>query len=240
MKYRRVVLKLSGNAFCGSNGTGLNVAEIKSIASEVKAAAELGGQVAVVVGGGNLIRGAQIDHTTIDRVTGDYMGMLGTVINALALRDTLEAIDVPTRVQTAIPMGEVAEPYVRSRAISHLAKGRVVIFGGGTGNPYFTTDTTAALRAVEIEADVIFKATRVNGVFSDDPEKNPDAERFDFLTYMEVLEKRLKVMDLTAVTLCMEYGVPIVVFNVKEPGNILVAVKGEKIGTLVGGDAHAC
>lgn len=232
--YRRVILKISGEGLCKSGGSGLDPEEMGRIADEARAVAEGGTQLAIVVGGGNFIRGQVLsDAGHVKRATGDYMGMLATCINAMALQDTLEDMDVPTRVLTAIEMRQVAEPFIRRRAIRHLEKGRIVILAGGTGNPYFTTDTCAALRASELGADVLLKATKVDGVFSDDPVTNPKAEKFDRLTYQEVFEKKLRVMDLTAISMCMESGIPIVVFNLKKSGNIARVISGESIGTTI-------
>jgi uridylate kinase len=234
-KYKRVVLKLSGEALAGSQDFGIDPDVVKSVARQIGEVVELGVQVAVVVGGGNLWRGTKGSDKGMDRATADYMGMLATVINALALQDALEKEGVISRVQTAIEMKEVAEPYIRRRAIRHLEKGRVVIFAGGTGNPYFSTDTTAALRAAEIEAEVILMAKRVSGVYDQDPLKNPNARMFTFLTYIDLLNKGLTVMDSTAASLCMDNRIPVIVFNLNEEGNIKRAVQGENIGTYVGG-----
>ncbi len=234
--YKRVLLKISGEALLGSESFGLDLGELKTIAEEVAQVHELGTQIAVVVGGGNIFRGAGEKQTKIERTTGDYMGMIATVINALAFQNMLEGAGVPTRVQSAIEMSQVAEPYIRRRAIRHLEKGRVVVFSAGTGNPFFTTDTAAALRAMEISAEILMKATKVDGVYSDDPLLNPEAEKFNTLTYEYVLEKRLKVMDSTAIALCMDNNMPIVVFNLKKRGNMIRAVKGEAVGTLVKGE----
>jgi uridylate kinase len=234
--YKRVVLKLSGEALAGQQGYGIDSDVITSIAAQVKEVIELNVEVAVVVGGGNIWRGIAGSKKGMDRATADYMGMLATVMNSLALQDALEAIDVPTRVQTSITMQQVAEPYIRRRAIRHLEKGRVVIFAAGTGNPFFSTDTTAALRAAEIEAEVILMAkNKVDGVYSADPFKDPAAQKFDTLTYMEVLNKNLGVMDSTASSLCMDNNIPLVVFSITESGNIRRVVLGEKIGTIVKG-----
>jgi len=234
-RYRRVILKLSGEALAGSLGFGIDPDVVKSIAVQIKEVVQLGVQAAVVVGGGNIWRGTAGSAKGMDRATADYMGMLATVINALALQDALEKREVISRVQTAIEMREVAEPYIRRRAIRHLEKGRVVIFAGGTGNPYFSTDTTAALRAAEIEAEVILMAKRVSGVYDDDPLKNPQAKRFEQLSYIDLLNKGLAVMDSTATSLCMDNCIPVIVFNLNEVGNIKRAVLGENIGTYVGG-----
>jgi uridylate kinase len=230
----RVALKLSGEAFADPVlGYGIDPKTIQSVATEIAGVHAEGHSIAMVVGGGNIFRGLSAAAAGMDRANADYMGMLATVINALALRDALEAAGCATRVQTAIEIKSVAEPYIRLRAMRHLEKGRAVIFAGGTGNPYFTTDTTVALRAAEIGADIVLKATRVNGVYSADPEKDPTAVMFPELSYMEVLEKGLRVMDSTAITMCMENDLPIRVFNITVPGNIARAVRGEPIGTLV-------
>ena len=235
-KYRRILLKISGEALLGSEPLGLDLDTVRSIAAEVGDVFRMGVEVAVVIGGGNIFRGAKDSDSTIERATGDYMGMVATVINALAFQSALEKIEIPTRVQSAISMSQVAEPYIRRKAIRHLEKGRVVIFAAGTGNPFFTTDTAAALRAMEIGADVLMKATKVDGVFSNDPETHPDALKFDRLSYREVLEKELKVMDATAIALCMDNDMSIVVFSLKEKGNMVRAVAGETIGTVVSGE----
>lgn len=233
-KYKRVVLKLSGEALAGQQGYGIDSIMISEIAAQVKDIHDLNVEVAIVVGGGNIWRGIAGSAKGIDRATADYMGMLATVMNSLALQDALEQIGVPTRVQTSITMQQVAEPYIRRRAIRHLEKGRVVIFAAGTGNPYFSTDTTAALRAAEIEAEVILMAkNKVDGVYSADPFKDPAAEKFETLTYMEVLNKNLGVMDSTASSLCMDNNIPLLVFSITESGNIKRAVMGDKIGTIV-------
>ncbi|OXM84700.1 UMP kinase [Paenibacillus rigui] len=234
--FKRVILKLSGEALAGQQGYGIDSDMISSIAQQVKEVVDLNVEVAVVVGGGNIWRGIAGSAKGIDRATADYMGMLATVMNSLALQDALENIDVPTRVQTSITMQQVAEPYIRRRAIRHLEKGRVVIFAAGTGNPYFSTDTTAALRAAEIEAEVILMAkNKVDGVYSADPFKDASAEKFETLTYMEVLNKNLGVMDSTASSLCMDNNIPLIVFSITESGNIKRVVLGEKIGTIVKG-----
>ncbi len=233
MKYDRILLKLSGEALSGSTEFGIDVSETEAIASRIKEIHEMGVEVAVVIGAGNIWRGKQgLDHG-MDRATADYMGMLATVMNAMALMDALERAGVYTRVQSAIEMRSVAEPYIRRRAIRHLEKGRVVIFSAGTGNPYFSTDTAAALRAMEIDADVVIKATKVDGVYDDDPKKNPDAKKFDQLEYIEVLNRRLAVMDSTAVSLCMENELPILVLNLWDSQALKRALMGEKVGTLV-------
>ena len=230
-KYERIILKISGEALAGENKFGLDEEMLGQVARQVKEIHDIGVQVAIVVGGGNFWRGRT--SKSMDRATADYMGMLATVINAMALQDSFEAIGIPTRVQTAIEMKEVAEPYIRRRAISQLNNNEVVIFGAGTGNPFFSTDTTAALRAAEIEADVILLAKNVDGVYSDDPQTNPDAVRFTELSHREVLEMDLKVMDATAASLCRDNNIPIHVFAVSEEVNILKAIMGEKIGTIV-------
>jgi len=235
-KYRRVVLKLSGEAL-GGGGFGIDAGVVGYIAQEISSVLNLGVEIAVVVGGGNFWRGAFGSAKGMDRSTADYMGMLATVINALALQDALEKRGVQTRVQTAIEMRQIAEPYIRRRAIRHLEKGRVVIFASGTGNPYFSTDTTAALRALEIEAEVILMAKRgVDGVYSADPRIDPQATRFESISYLDVINRGLGVMDTTATSLCMDNGIPIIVFNFDEPGSIAKAVSGIRIGTYVGGE----
>ncbi len=236
--YRRILLKLSGEALMGQQGLGIDPAVVSTVAEEIKTVREHGVQVAIVVGGGNIFRGLSASARGMDRVTADYMGMLATVINALALQDYLERKGVPTRVLTAIKMEAVAEPFIRRRAIRHLEKGRVVIFAAGTGSPFFTTDTTAALRAVEVEAEVILKATKVDGVYDADPMTHQEATMFDSISYMDVVRRRLKVMDATAVTLCMDNKLPIIVFNLNKPGNLLRVVLGEKVGTKVSGESH--
>jgi len=232
-KYKRAVLKLSGEALMGNRGYGIDPETVDFIAKEIKDSLSLGTEIAIVIGGGNIFRGMEAATKGMERATADYMGMLATVINALALQNSLEKLGIPTRVQSAIEMREVAEPYIRRRALRHLEKGRVVIFAAGTGNPFFTTDTAAALRAIEIGADVIMKATKVDGVYSADPVKFPEAKKFDTITYMEVLKKGLNVMDSTAITLCMDNDLPIVVFNLRGKGNIKKALAGKRVGTLV-------
>lgn len=235
-KYKRIVLKLSGEALAGETGFGINPTVIKSISSQVKEVAELGVEVAVVVGGGNIWRGKIGSEMGMDRATADYMGMLATVMNALALQDSLEQQGIGTRVQTSIDMRQVAEPYIRRRAIRHLEKNRVVIFAAGTGNPYFSTDTTAALRAAEIEAEVILMAkNNVDGVYSADPRTDRNATKYEKLSYLDVIKEGLAVMDSTASSLCMDNDIPLIVFSIMEPGNIKRAVMGEKIGTIVRG-----
>ena len=232
-KYRRILLKLSGEALGGDRGMGICPEVICDMARQIGEVKQLGVQVVIVVGGGNIYRGQSGSARGIDRATGDYMGMLATVINALALQDALEKIGIHTRVQSAIAMSQVAEPFIRRRAVRHLEKGRVVIFGGGTGNPYFSTDTAAALRANEIGAEIILKATKVDGIYDSDPKKNPDAKRFDQISYSEALARRLQVMDATAFSLCMENKMPIIVFDLFKPHNIQRVVMGEHIGTIV-------
>ena len=233
-KYKRILLKLSGEALGGDQGFGICPETVASMARQIAELRELGVQVVIVVGGGNIFRGLEGADSGIDRATGDYMGMLATIINALALQNSLEHLKVETRVQTAIEMSEVAEPFIRRRAVRHLKKGRVVIFGGGTGNPYFSTDTAAALRANEIGADVILKATRVDGIYDSDPEKNPKAKRYREISYLECLQKQLRVMDSTAFSLCLDNKMPIVVFDLFKPHNLRNVVLGKKVGTLVG------
>ena len=233
MKYKRILLKLSGEALMGNKQFGIDNERIMQYAQEVKEIASLGVEIGIVIGGGNIFRGVQAEQGGMDRTQGDYMGMLATMINSMALQAALESIGVYTRLQSAIEMKEIAEPFIKRRAVRLLEKGRVVIFGCGTGNPFFTTDSAASLRAIEIDASVILKGTRVNGIYTEDPEKNPNAQLFDKLTFSEVFNKELKVMDMTAFTLCKENNVPIVVFNMNEPGNLKKVVLGDKIGTLV-------
>ncbi len=235
MTYHRILLKLSGEALMGDLGYGIDPKVVADIAQEISEVVKSGIQIAVVVGGGNIFRGVKAAAAGMDRATADYIGMIATVMNAMTLQDALEQIKIPTRVLTAIAMQEVAEPYIRRRAIRHLEKGRVVIFGAGSGNPFFTTDTTAALRAAEIDAEVIFKATKVDGIYDSDPHLNPDARRYQSLTYGHVLTHDLRVMDGTAIALCKENNIPIVVFDLSVRGNIIRAVKGEAVGTIVGG-----
>ena len=236
-KYFRVLLKLSGEALGGKSHGSICPEAVQSMAEQIREVRELDVQVVVVVGGGNIFRGLSGSERGIERATGDYMGMLATVINALALQDALEKIGVPTRVQSAIAMSQVAEPFIRRRAVRHLEKGRVVIFGGGTGNPYFSTDTAAALRANEIGAEVILKATKVDGIYDSDPQKNPRAKRFAQISYLEALKQQLKVMDSTAFSLCMDNHMPIIVFDLFKPHNLRRVVLGEKVGTLVTGSS---
>ncbi|MDI6816161.1 MAG: UMP kinase [Actinomycetota bacterium] len=234
-KYKRVLLKLSGQSLAGTGGYGIDPAVMLGIAQELKRLYEDNIELAVVVGGGNIFRGFEASSKGMDRATADYVGMLATVMNALALQEAMEKEDVYTRVQSAITMQEVAEPYIRRRAIRHLEKGRAVIFAAGTGNPYFSTDTAAALRALEIGAEAILKATRVDGVYDSDPEKNPDAKRYSELTYIDVLNKGLRVMDATAISLCMDNDIPIIVFDMTQPDNLRRVLMGEDIGTTVRG-----
>jgi len=233
-KFQRVLLKISGEGLCGTGKTGIDGRELSRLAEEIKLVVELGVQLAVVVGGGNLVRGHVIaQDSPIEETTGHYMGMLATVMNAIAVQDTLEAIGVPTRVQSAITVDRVCERFIRRRAIRHLEKGRVVIFAGGTGNPFVTTDTGGALRATEIRADVLLKATKVDGVYSADPEKDASAEQIPHLSYNDVIDRRLGVMDVSAVDLCQRSGIPIIVFNLKKPGNMRAVVEGQRIGTII-------
>ncbi|MSP40374.1 MAG: UMP kinase [Deltaproteobacteria bacterium] len=234
-KYKRILLKVTGEIFAGAQNFGIDGKTVKAFAQEIKEVKEMGCELAMVVGGGNIFRGAVASEIGMDRASADTMGMLATVINSLALQDALEHLGVSTRVLSAIEMRQVAEPYIRRRATRHLEKGRVVIFAGGTGNPYFTTDTTASLRAMEVGAEVILKATKVEGVFDADPKKFSDATKFEEVTYIEVLNRDLKVMDSTAISLCMDNNMPIIVFNLMEKGNIKRVVAGESIGTLVSG-----
>jgi len=234
-KYRRILLKLSGEALAGGQGYGIDPDVIAGIAAEIKEVVKLGVEVALVIGGGNIFRGVAAASKGMDRASADYMGMLATVMNSLALQDALEAHGAKTRVQSAIEMQEVAEPYIRRRAVRHLEKGRVVIFAAGTGNPYFTTDTAASLRAMEIGAEVILKATKVDGVYSSDPVKDKDAIKYPTLTYLEVLKQGLEVMDATATSLCMDNNLPMIIFNLTSRGNIQKVVMGEEIGTIVKG-----
>jgi uridylate kinase len=236
--YNRILLKLSGEALAGEQKYGIDPQTITSIASEIKEVVALGTQVALVIGGGNIFRGLAASSKGMDRASADYMGMLATMINSLAMQDALEKAGVDTRVQSAIEMREVAEPYIRRRAIRHLEKGRVVILGAGTGNPYFTTDTAASLRAMEIGAEVIMKGTKVDGVYSADPMKDPNAFKYSQLSYIDVLKKGLQVMDATATSLCMDNNLPIIIFNIKTSGNIIKVVLGEEIGTIVKGDKN--
>ncbi|HIE73354.1 MAG TPA: UMP kinase [Flavobacteriales bacterium] len=233
MQYKRILLKLSGEALMGKEKYGIDPVKLTDYANEIHAITSLGVEVAIVIGGGNIYRGIQSEGAGFDRVQGDYMGMLATIINGMALQSALEKINIQTRLLTAIKMEQVAEPYIRRKAIRHLQKGRVVIFGGGTGNPYFTTDTAATLRAIEIEADVILKGTRVDGIYTADPEKDKTAKMYDSISFDEVYKKGLKVMDMTAFTLCRENNLPIKVFNMNQNGNLKKVCAGEKVGTLV-------
>jgi uridylate kinase len=233
LKYKRILVKLSGESLMGKKGFGIDPGILDFFSSELKRVHDAKCEVGIVIGGGNIFRGLSASDSGIDRVTGDQMGMLATMINSLALQNALEKKGVFTRLMSAIQMEQVAEPYIRRRAIRHLEKGRVVIFGAGTGHPYFSTDTAASLRAVEIEADVILKGTRVDGVFDSDPEKNPKANKFSEITYLDILKKNLRVMDLTAVSLCQENNLPIIVFNMDVPGNLLSIIQGKKVGTIV-------
>jgi len=233
-KYGRILLKLSGESFCKPGGFGIDTAELDHIGGEVLEAARVGSQLAIVVGGGNIIRGAELAaQGHIQQATADHMGMLGTVINALALKEKLVALGVPCRVQSAIEIKAVAEPFIRNRAIRHLEKGRVVILAAGTGNPFFTTDTCAALRATELDCDILLKATKVDGVYTADPRKDPSAVRIEELTFADAMHKRLRVMDMTALAMCSEHNVPVIVFDFKRPGNIARVARGERIGTLL-------
>ncbi|OQY25785.1 MAG: UMP kinase [Desulfobacteraceae bacterium 4572_35.2] len=234
--FRKILLKLSGEALAGNNGYGIDPEIITGIAGEIRDVVALGIQVSLVIGGGNIFRGLAASSAGMDRASADYMGMLATVMNSLALQDALETVGVKTRVQSAIEMREIAEPYIRRRAVRHLEKGRVVIFAAGTGNPYFTTDTAASLRAMEIGAEVILKATKVDGVYNADPAKDPSAVKYDSLSYLDVLQKGLQVMDATATSLCMDNDLPIIVFNMTQPGNIVKVLMGESIGTIVKGE----
>ncbi|MCB9188806.1 MAG: UMP kinase [Flavobacteriales bacterium] len=233
MKYKRILLKLSGEALMGDKQFGIDNNRLMQYAQEIKAVAHAGVQIAIVIGGGNIFRGVQAEQGGMDRTQGDYMGMLATMINSMALQSALETIGLQTRLQSAISMKEVAEPFIKRRAVRHLEKGRIVIFGAGTGNPFFTTDSAGALRAIEIEADVILKGTRVDGIYDMDPEKNPDAVKFQQITFDEAYAKGLNVMDMTAFTLCKENKMDLVVFDMNQPGNLLKVVAGESIGTTV-------
>ncbi|SHM33726.1 uridylate kinase [Chitinophaga jiangningensis] len=232
-KYKRILLKLSGEALMGEGNYGIDPKVITQYAYDIKAVTDLGVQVAIVIGGGNIYRGMNEAETGIERAQGDYMGMLATVINGMAMQSGLEKIGLYTRLQSAIKMEQIAEPYIRRRAIRHVEKGRVVIFGAGTGNPYFTTDTAASLRAIEIQADVILKGTRVDGIYTADPEKDKTATRYETITFSEVYQKSLNVMDMTAFTLCQENKLPIIVFDMNKPGNLLNVIMGKNVGTLV-------
>ncbi|NBY10084.1 MAG: UMP kinase [Sphingobacteriia bacterium] len=233
MAFKRILLKLSGEALIGQKGFGIDQTRLSEYAQEIKSVYNSGCQIAIVIGGGNIFRGLQAEKGGMDRVHGDYMGMLATVINSMAIQSALERIGVPTRLQSAIKMEQICEPFIRRKAVRHLEKNRVVIFGAGTGNPYFTTDTAATLRAIEIEAEVILKGTRVDGIYSSDPEKNADAVKFETLSFDDVYAKGIEVMDMTAFTLCKENKLPIIVFNMNAYGNLKALVEGKKIGTLV-------
>jgi uridylate kinase len=239
LKYKRVLLKLSGESLMGDKGFGIDNKVLEFFSDEVKKVHSEGLQLGIVIGGGNIYRGLSATDQGIDRVTGDQMGMLATMINSLALQNAIEKKGIYTRLMSSIKMEEIAEPYIRRRALRHLEKGRVVIFGAGTGHPYFSTDTAASLRAVEIKADAIIKGTRVDGVYDSDPEKNPSAFKFDKISYLDILKKNLKVMDLTAVSLCQENNLPMVVFNMDKPGNLLRVVKGETVGTVIHDEEEA-
>ncbi len=237
LPHRRILLKMSGEILAGKQGYGVDPAVVNNLARQIKSVVERGLQVGIVIGGGNYFRGLSMEAGGLDRVSGDYLGMLGTIMNSVALQNALEGINLDTRLLSAISIIQLAEPYIRRRAVRHLEKGRVVICAGGTGNPYFTTDTAAVLRGIEIGAGLILKGTKVDGVFDDDPATNPRAKKLHRITYEEVLEKKLRVMDLTAVTLCMENRLPIVVFNIQQDGNLLKAATGDQIGTIVMRDA---
>lgn len=234
LTYKRILLKYSGEALMGSSQFGIDPSVLDRMAAEVSELIQMGVEVGLVIGGGNLFRGKALSQAGVGRVTGDHMGMLATVMNALALRDALERIDLPARIMSAIPMLGVVDPYHRRKALTHLRNGHVVIFAAGTGNPFFTTDSAACLRAIEVNADIVFKATKVDGIYDSDPVKNPNAKRYDFLSYQEVLQKGLQVMDLTAICLCQEYNMPLQVFDMGQPGSLKKIVMGEHIGTLVG------
>lgn len=233
MKYKRILLKLSGESLMGDKQFGIDNARLKQFSNDIKEILDLGTEIAIVIGGGNIFRGVQAEEGGMERTQGDYMGMLATMINSMALQSALEADGMDTRLLSAIKMEQIAEPFIRRKAMRHLEKGRIVIFGAGTGNPYFTTDTAASLRAIEIEADIILKGTRVDGIYSSDPEKDPNAKKFDELTFSQVYEMKLNIMDMTAFTLCKENNKPIIVFDMNTHGNLKKVVQGEKIGTLV-------
>jgi uridylate kinase len=235
MKYKRILLKLSGESLMGDKQYGIDIDRVAQYAGDIKAVHDQGVEIAIVIGGGNIYRGLSAEKAGMDRVQADYMGMLATVINSMALQDSLEKTGVKTRLLTAIKMEQICEPFIRRRAVRHLEKGRIVIFGAGTGNPYFTTDTAASLRAVEINADAVLKGTRVDGIYTSDPEKNADAIRYDEITFSEVYQKNLNVMDMTAITLCQENNLPIIVFDMNKPGNFMRIANGDPIGTLVKG-----
>jgi len=233
LEYPRALVKISGEALAGDQGFGIDPPAIKELSREIRKVHEAGAELGLVVGGGNIVRGTSASEQGMDRVSADYMGMLATVINAMALQDMLERFDLPTRVMTAIHMDEVAEPYIRRRAMRHLEKGRIVIFAAGTGNPYFSTDTAGVLRGIEMDADVILKATKVDGVFTADPDTDPDATFIPRISYLEVMTRELEVMDAAAISLCKENGLPVIVLNIRKPGAILSALEGERVGTLV-------
>lgn len=235
MIYKRILLKLSGEALMGEKQYGIDSERVAQYANDIKAVHEKGVQIAIVIGGGNIFRGLSAEKSGMDRVQADYMGMLATVINSMALQDALEKLGLKTRLMTAIKMEQICEPFIRRRAVRHLEKGRIVIFGAGTGNPYFTTDTAASLRAIEIQADAVLKGTRVDGIYTADPEKNPDAIRYDEITFQQVYDNSLNVMDMTAFTLCQENNLPIIVFDMNKPGNFMRIANGDPIGTLVRG-----
>jgi uridylate kinase len=233
MKYQRILLKLSGEALMGDKQFGIDNARLMQYAEEIKSVWEAGVEIAIVIGGGNIFRGVQAEQGGMERTQGDYMGMLATMINSMALQSALESVNVPTRLQSAIEMKQICEPFIKRKAVRHLEKNRVVIFGSGTGNPFFTTDTAASLRAIEIEADVVLKGTRVDGIYTADPEKDPTAKKYDHVSFQEVFEKGLNVMDMTAFTLCNENKLPIIVFDMNKSGNLMHIVKGENVGTRV-------
>ena len=233
MKYKRILLKLSGESLMGDKHFGIDNSRLKQFSNDIQEILNMGTEIAIVIGGGNIFRGVQAEEGGMERTQGDYMGMLATMINSMALQSALEADGMDTRLLSAIKMEQIAEPFIRRKAMRHLEKGRIIIFGAGTGNPYFTTDTAASLRAIEIEADIILKGTRVDGIYSSDPEKDPNAKKFDELTFNQVFEKELNIMDMTAFTLCKENNKPIIVFDMNTPGNLKKVIQGDKIGTLV-------
>ncbi|HIY76321.1 MAG TPA: UMP kinase [Candidatus Sphingobacterium stercorigallinarum] len=233
MKYKRILLKLSGEALMGEQSYGIDINRVQQYAKDIQQLHSLGVEIAIVIGGGNIYRGLSAEQAGMDRVQADYMGMLATVINSMALQDSLEKVGIKTRLLTAIKMEQICEPFIRRRAVRHLEKGRIVIFGAGTGNPYFTTDTAASLRAIEINADAVLKGTRVDGIYTADPEKDPSAQKFDHISFTDVYEKGLNVMDMTAFTLCQENNLPIIVFDMNKPGNLLKLTNGEPVGTIV-------
>ena len=233
MKYKRILLKLSGEALMGEQSYGIDINRVQQYAKDIQQLHSLGVEIAIVIGGGNIYRGLSAEQAGMDRVQADYMGMLATVINSMALQDSLEKVGIKTRLLTAIKMEQICEPFIRRRAVRHLEKGRIVIFGAGTGNPYFTTDTAASLRAIEINADAVLKGTRVDGIYTADPEKDPSAQKFDHISFTDVYEKGLNVMDMTAFTLCQENNIPIIVFDINKPGNLWKLTNGETVGTIV-------